>query len=125
MAIGAKLAAPDKNVICLEGDGGLMCGIIAELEMAARYNIAIVVVVFNNGNFLLEKHNMMESPLKDEMDFLPGLNFANIAREFKCEGIRVERPDEIGAALRKGLESGKPTLVDVVCDPKEGFRASG
>ncbi len=121
MAIGAKLARPDKKVICFEGDGGIMCGIISELEVAARYHIPIVVVVFNNGTYLLEKNHMKEYALKEEMNFLPGLNFANIARELKCEGIRVERPDGIHDALRKGLESDKPTLVDVVLDPNEGF----
>ena len=121
MAIGAKLGAPNKNVICFEGDGGLMCGIISELEMAARYDIGIVVVVFNNGCFLLEQNHIKDSPLKEEMSFLPGLNFANIAREFKCEGIRVERPEQIYPAIEKGLKSGRPTLVDVVCDPAEGF----
>jgi acetolactate synthase-1/2/3 large subunit len=121
MAMGAKLARPDKKVVCFEGDGGIMCGILSELEVAARYNIAIVVVVFNNGAYLLEKNHMKEYALKDEMNFLPGLNFANIARELKCEGVRVERPDEINGAIRKGFESGKPTLVDVALDPNEGF----
>ncbi|NIO07460.1 MAG: hypothetical protein GTO40_05440, partial [Deltaproteobacteria bacterium] len=121
MAIGAKLAAPNKKVICFEGDGGIMCGIISELEVAARYNIPIVVVVFNNGTYLLEKNHMKDYALCREMNFMPGLNFANIAREFKCEGIRVEKPDEIRPALQKGLESGKPTLVDVALDPGEGF----
>jgi len=121
MAIGAKLAAPNKKVICFEGDGGIMCGIVSELEVAARYNIPIVVVVFNNGTYLLEKNHMKEYALSAEMNFLPGLNFANIAREFKCEGIRVERPDEIHGAIQKGLESGRPTLVDVALDAKEGF----
>jgi len=79
------------------------------------------VVVFNNGTFLLERNHMKNYPLKEEMDFLPGLSFANIAREFKCEGIRVERPEQIRPAIEKGLQSGKPTLVDVVCDPNEGF----
>ena len=121
MAIGAKLGAPGKNVICFEGDGGLMCGIISELEMAARYHIGLVLVVFNNGSYLLEKNHIKDSPLKEEMSFLPGLNFANIAREFKCEGARVELPEQIAPAIEQGLKSGKPTLVDVVCDPKEGF----
>jgi acetolactate synthase-1/2/3 large subunit len=123
MAIGAKLAAPDKQVICLEGDGGLMCGILTELEVAAKHHIPIVVVVFNNGTYLLEKKHMDEHPLEVEMDFLPGLNFANIGRELGCEGIRVERPGEIKAALRQALASGKPTVVDVVLDPEEAFPA--
>lgn len=121
VAIGAKLAAPEKHVICFEGDGGIMCGILAELEMAARYNIAIVVVVFNNGAYLLEKQHLKDYELNKEMNFLPGLNFANIAREFGCEGIRVEKPDAIRAAIEKGFACQKTTLIDIVLDPDESF----
>ncbi|MDE2837962.1 MAG: thiamine pyrophosphate-binding protein [Chloroflexota bacterium] len=110
MAIGAKLAAPDKRVICFEGDGGLLCGILSELETAARYNVAVTVVVFNNGGL-----NEPGLPAEDCVDFLPGLNFAAIARELGCEAFRVERPDEIAGALRGAVESGRPALVDVVC----------
>src|SRR5207247_2923058 len=49
MALGAKLAAPDKDVICFEGDGGIMCGILGELETAARCHIGVTTVVFNNA----------------------------------------------------------------------------
>lgn len=110
MAIGAKLAAPDKRVICFEGDGGLLCGILSELETAARYNVAVTVVVFNNGGL-----NEPGLPAEDCVDFLPGLNFAAIARELGCAAFRVERPDEIAGALRGAVESGRPALVDVVC----------
>src|SRR5262245_11076404 len=123
VAIGAKLAAPGKRVICFEGDGGIMCGILAELEMAARYNIAIVVVVFNNGSYLLEKQHLKGYDLSKEMNFLPGLNFANIAREFGCQAFRVEKPEAIKPALEKSLASDKPTLIDVVLDPEESFPA--
>ena len=110
MAIGAKLAAPDKRVICFEGDGGLLCGILSELETAARYNVALTVVVFNNGGL-----NEPGLPEEDCVDFLPGLNFAAIARELGCEAFRVEQPDEIAGALRAAVESGRTALVDVVC----------
>lgn len=122
MAIGAKLAAPEKRVICFEGDGGLMCGILAELETAARYGLDIVVVVFNNGTYLHEKIRM-RGPLAEEMDFLPGIDFAAIARGLCCEGIRVERPGEIGDAMRTALASHRPTLLDVVLDQRQGFPA--
>src|SRR5205814_2116042 len=49
MALGAKLAAPDKDVICFEGDGGITCGILAELETAARHRIGVTTIVFNNA----------------------------------------------------------------------------
>jgi acetolactate synthase-1/2/3 large subunit len=124
IAMGAKLAAPDKRVICFEGDGGLMCGILAELETGARYNLGIPVIVFNNGSLLHEK-NRMRGPLREEMDFLPGIDFAMVARGLKCEGIRVERPDEIRPAMERALANRRtPTVIDVVIDHDQGFPAS-
>ena len=124
IAMGAKLAAPDKRVICFEGDGGLMCGILAELETGARYNVGIPVVVFNNGSLLHEK-NRMRGPLREEMDFLPGVDFATVARGLKCEGIRVERPEEIRPAMERALANRRtPTVIDVVIDHDAGFPAA-
>jgi acetolactate synthase-1/2/3 large subunit len=120
MAIGAKLAAPDKHVICFEGDGGLMCGILAELEVAARYDLPLTVVVFNNGTLLQEK-NRMVGPLRAAMDFAPGIDFAMIARGLLCEGIRVERPEDVGPAMAQARASTRPTLIDVVIDRDAGF----
>jgi acetolactate synthase-1/2/3 large subunit len=121
MALGAKLAAPDKQVVCFEGDGGLMCGILAELEVGARYNLGMPVVVFNNGTLLQEK-NRMHGELREAMDFLPGIDFATIARGLRCEGIRVERPEEIAPAMQRALANTRtPTLIDVVIDHFQGF----
>jgi acetolactate synthase I/II/III large subunit len=123
MALGAKLAAPEKQVICFEGDGGLMCGILSELEVGARYNLGMPVVVFNNGTLLHEKKRM-HGPLAEEMDFSSGIDFAMIARGLKCEGIRVERPEEIRPALERALTNRRtPTVVDVVLDPDVNFPA--
>ncbi len=47
------------------------------------------------------------------------LNYAKIAEAFGCFGIRVERPGEVGDALREAFNAGKPALVDVVTDPRE------
>ena len=120
MAIGAQLAAPDKRVICFEGDGGIMCGILGELEVAARYRLPITVVVFNNGS-LLHERNRMKGELRSHMDFVPGLDFAMVARGLGCEGIRVERPQELGPAIERAMHSSAPTVIDVVLDPGQGF----
>ena len=120
MAIGAQLAAPDKRIICFEGDGGIMCGILGELEVAARYDLPITVVVFNNGS-LLHERNRMKGELRGHMDFLPGLDFAMVARGLGCEGIRVERPEDLSAAIKHAVESSAPTVVDVVIDHDQGF----
>ena len=125
MALGAKLAAPDKDVICLEGDGGITCGPLAELETAARCKIGVTTIVFNNGLLGHERYNM-SSPQAEYMDFLPGIDFATVARGLRCEGIRVEQPDEIWPAIERGLRAGregKPTLIDVVINPTQYLRA--
>ncbi len=120
LAIGAKLAAPDHHVICFEGDGGLLCGNLPELELAARLNIPIVVVVFNNGSYLLEKERMQNSPVVDFNNFL-NLNYGEIARALGCDGIRVEEPSMLEPSIKKALASGVPTVIDVVCEPDVVF----
>jgi acetolactate synthase-1/2/3 large subunit len=58
------------------------------------------------------------------MDFLPGIDFAMVGRGLKCEGIRVERPDEIRPALERAMSNHRtPTVVDVVIDHDQGFPA--
>jgi acetolactate synthase-1/2/3 large subunit len=52
----------------------------------------------------------------DEMYSFSPVNFARIAEEMGCRGFRVERPDEIGDALRKALTADRPAVVDVVTD---------
>jgi acetolactate synthase I/II/III large subunit len=122
-SLGAKLAAPDKQVLSLVGDGSIgYC--IAELETARRHNIAAVNIVLNNGGLGYERliinyHNepgkfTRETPGCDYVD----TDYAAIARSFGCVGIRVERPDEIRPALEEAFASGRPALIDVVVDRK-------
>ncbi|HEX6511149.1 MAG TPA: thiamine pyrophosphate-binding protein [Chloroflexota bacterium] len=121
LAIGTQLAAPDKRVICFEGDGGIMTGILPELETAARYDVPVVTIVFNNGTMQLERDHIRQYRNWQEFDLSPNLDFAAMARELKCEGIRIEHPSEIGPALQTALTSTQPTLLDVVLDPEQGF----
>ncbi len=124
MALGAKLAAPDRDVICLEGDGGITCGPLAELETAARCRIGVTTIVFNNGVLGHERYNMWGKPA-EYMHFLPGIDFATVARGLGCEGIRVEQPGEILPAIERGVRAGRegrPTLVDVVINPTQYLR---
>ncbi|HXF81148.1 MAG TPA: thiamine pyrophosphate-binding protein [bacterium] len=123
MALGAKLAAPERDVICLEGDGGITCGPLAELETAARCRIGVTVIVFNNGVLGHERYNMWGRPA-EYMAFLP-MDFAAVARGLHCEGIRVEQPSELWPAIERGVRAGRegrPTLIDVVIDPTQYLR---
>ncbi len=120
-SLGAKLAAPDRQVLSIIGDGSLgYC--IGELETARRYNIPAVNVVLNNGTLGYEKFliRYYNEPGKITED-APGCDYgdtdyAAIARSFGCVGIRVEHPAQIGPALEEAFASGRPALIDVVID---------
>ena len=117
-SIGAKAGLGDRAVVCFTGDGGLYYH-IAELETAARYGLNVVVVVNNNGAYAGEEEYWASAyrgdPSEQHWQF-GDRNFANIASEFGCQGVRVERPDDLSQALRRAFTSDGPVLIDVVSD---------
>jgi acetolactate synthase-1/2/3 large subunit len=116
-AIGAKVAQPDRHVLCLTGDGGFGY-VLGELETAARNKINLNVIVFNNATLGFQKH-FEEQLLGDgwECDLLE-IDHAAVAREMGWQGERVVQPSEIGPALDRARQSGAPYLVDVAIDPE-------
>jgi acetolactate synthase I/II/III large subunit len=113
--IGAALAAPDRPIVAISGDGGFNM-MLGELETARRTGCGLTVIVLNNaasGYVKALQHAMMggryQSADLNEMDY------AAIARAMGCGGIRVEDPEALSAALRQGMEeSERPTVIDVV-----------
>ncbi len=122
-ALGVKLARPDSPVLAVVGDGAALYTIQA-LWTAAHYHIPVTYVICNNQSYRILKLNMLEY-LGEAMagrkfigmDLVdPVLDFGQIARAFGIRGQRVERPEELGPALRSALRSGEPSLVDVVIE---------
>jgi benzoylformate decarboxylase len=124
-AIGAKLANPDKTVIGFSGDGGSMYTIQA-LWSAARHNVAAKFVICNNASYKLLQLNIQaywreqaieahEFPLSFDLS-RPQLRFADMARSMGVAAVRVERPQEIEAAIRQMLAHPGPFLVDLVLE---------
>jgi acetolactate synthase-1/2/3 large subunit len=113
--MGAALAAPDRPVVAISGDGGFNM-MLGELETARRTGCGLTVIVINNaasGYVKALQHAMMggryQSADLNEMDY------AAIARAMGCGGIRVEDPEALSPALRRGMEeSDRPTVIDVV-----------
>src|SRR5262245_5048247 len=115
--IGAKLAAPDKRVLCLTGDGAFGF-VFQELETAARYGIGLVVVVLNNSTFAYQKHaEQLHYGRSFETELLD-VDYAALARVLRCEGVSVSDPDQLAPALAAATASGRPTVVNVVIDPE-------
>jgi acetolactate synthase-1/2/3 large subunit len=120
-AIGAKCAAPERPVFCFCGDGALWYH-LSELETASRWGIQVIVLV-NNNSMLGQIAPFTKRAAKDHPEHnldaayrYRETNFARIAEEMGCFGIRVEEPGEIGRAIQQALEQEKPAVVDVVTD---------
>ncbi|MCH7714405.1 MAG: thiamine pyrophosphate-binding protein [Chloroflexi bacterium] len=119
-ALGAKCALPERPVVCFTGDGGFWYH-LTELETAARYGINTVTVVNNNHSLNQEKHGneryyQGESGNVDELWVFPDTDFAKIAQDMGCFGIRVDQPNQIQSAIEEAMASGKPAVIDVVSD---------
>jgi len=119
-SLGAKCAAPERPVVCFLGDGAMWYH-LSELETARRCGINTVIVVNNNhclSQTIAGVHRAYgDRPgKKHELYRFEGVNFARIAQEMGCRGIRVERPEDISGALKTALESDIATVVDVVTD---------
>ena len=125
--LGIKLANPDRPVVGVVGDGSAMMT-AQGLWTAAAENIPVVYVICNNGIYKVLKVNMnayKELILKGEspqsqyigMDFAIPFDMAGLANAFGVQGRRIEDPEDLGPAVREAVDSGKPTLLDVIIDP--------
>jgi len=118
-ALGAKLGRPEAPVLAIHGDGGFLMN-AQELETAVRHGIAVVTLVMNNNCWGSEKAYQKHfyggryigcdigNPRYDEY-----------ARLFGAEGYYVDRPGEVGDALRAALGCGKPAVIEIPIDPDE------
>ena len=122
-AVGIKLARPGSTVVGFTGDGGSMYTIQA-LWTAARYGVAAGFVVCNNGRYRLLDDNIgrywqdggiAPHPLPRSFDLSkPELGFVELARGLGVEAVRVERPDQVAAAVARLVAADAPFLVDLV-----------
>jgi acetolactate synthase-1/2/3 large subunit len=117
MAIGAQFAVPDRRVVCLCGDGGFAHS-WAELETLRRLRLPITVIILNNGILGYQKHaeDVIFGEHTDAVDFT-AVDHAAIALACGVDGHRVERGEDVGAALDAAFASGRPALIDVITDP--------
>jgi acetolactate synthase-1/2/3 large subunit len=116
LAMGAKLARPEANVIALVGDGGFAhCW--SELESAKRLGINVVVIVLNNQILGYQRHGeeWVFQTHSDAADLGP-VDHAAVARACECFGERIASPEVFAPALERALKAGRPAVLDVVID---------
>ena len=112
-ANGAKMAKPDKLVVCITGDGSFMFT-VQELETAVRLNLPIIVIIANNcawGMIKSYQKNNLQKRFCD-VDF-PPINYAEIAKGFGCYAEKISKPEDIKPALQRAIDSKKPAVLDV------------
>lgn len=121
-AMGAKVAAPDRQVVGVSGDGDFLMT-IQELAMAAQYRIPVVMVVVNNigwgsiRNLQISAHGAdrtLAVDFRTEEGELISPNLAEVARAFGVRGERIERPEEVRPALERAFASGQPSVIEVM-----------
>jgi len=126
-ALGAKLAAPDRTVVSLMGDGCFVFGEpIATFWAAANYHAPFLAIIYNNLQYQAPRRFLQEAYGKDSysekngcwvgMDICPCPDYAKIAEACGAWGRRVDDPSELQPAMREGLArvgSGQPALLDV------------
>lgn len=107
--LGAKLAAPDKQVLVLHGDGSFGLNAM-ELDTAARHKIPVVTVISLNGGWTADPKR--EKAGRD----LGYTAFHKMAEALDCYGEYVEEPEGIRPALERAFASGRPAVVNVLTD---------
>jgi len=117
MAIGVQVALPNNRVVCLCGDGGFGHS-WAELEMLRRLNLPVTTIILNNSILGYQKHaeDVIFGEHTIAVDFT-SVDHAAIARACGVHGIRVEKGEDMGAALDEAFALNKPVLIDVITDP--------
>jgi acetolactate synthase-1/2/3 large subunit len=112
MSIGAKLAAPDRPVICIAGDGGFLFS-IQELATAAELKLPLPIVLWNNGGY---------GEIRDEMDRhgiahlgteATAHDFRAIAEGFGCRAERPTTRHALQEVVAEAFEHDRPTLIEL------------
>lgn len=117
VGMGAKMGAPDKPVLAMQGDGAFGISGLSEVMTAVREEIPLIAVVFNNNQWGAEKKNQIDY-YKDRFvgTNLKNPDFAQIAKDMGALGFRVEDPKDVKEVVNTAIESGKPAVIDAIID---------
>jgi len=112
-ALGAKLANPDRKVVCAAGDGGFMFT-AQEMAVAAQQGIAVVAIVFDNASYMNVK--MIQDRRFGARNIATDLqnpDFVAFAESFGVTAERATTPEELEDALTRLLAADEPALIHV------------
>jgi len=117
-AIGVQAAFPGRQVISMSGDGGLAM-LLGELLSLRQLNLPVKLVVFSNSTLGFVELEMKAAGLVDFATELVNPNFAQLAESAGLLGRRVEKPEDLYAAMKEALSHDGPALVEVLVNRQE------
>src|SRR5690625_2807632 len=118
-AIGAKLGQKDRIVVSLSGEGGYMTT-VQELETAARHNIPVISIVFNNQMYgTIRMHQEKHYPHRVVGTDLGDVRFSDLANSLGAIGYHVNDISEFELALIEAMKNEKPSVIEVMTDPEQ------
>ncbi|GAB1361640.1 thiamine pyrophosphate-binding protein [Rhodobacter sp.] len=116
-SIAAKLARPDRTVICMAGDGCFQMT-LNEMSTAVQHGAAVIVVVANNGRYgTIRMHQEREYPGRVSGTDLANPDFAALARAYGGHGEVVERQEDFAGAFCRALAAGTLAVIELRLDP--------
>ena len=126
LALGAKVAAPDKLVINVMGDAAFgMSGL--DIETASRSGLGTITIVLNNGVMTHYYDHFPHATENWKSNELGGI-YSDTAKSLGAHGERIHNPDEIGPAMTRAVEaanSGQPVLLEMITKEEENISTYG
>jgi acetolactate synthase-1/2/3 large subunit len=109
-AVGAKLGAPEREVVCITGDGAAGFNMM-EMQSAAREGLAITTIVFAEGTWTMEEPNELDLFGRTFGTAQGEIRWDLVGQGLGCHGEYVDRIEDLEPALRRAQEHDGPSLV--------------
>jgi pyruvate oxidase len=116
-AMAAALAYPDRQVVCIAGDGGFSM-LMADFLTALKYGMPVKVFIMNNGRLGMIMQEQKVEGYESWQTELYNFDFADYAEHSGGIGIKVTEPSELEGAVDKALSADKAVIVDIETDPR-------
>jgi acetolactate synthase-1/2/3 large subunit len=119
-AVGAQVAAPEKIVIDIAGDGSIQMN-IQEMATAVQYNLPVKIAILNNGflGMVRQWQELFYDRRYSSTMFQHAPDFVKLAEAYGAVGLRATRPEEVEPVLLKALSTPKAVIMDFVVEPEE------
>jgi len=119
-SIGAKVAMPEEDVVCVTGDGGFLM-VCQDLATVKEYDIPVTICLFDNRKLgmVYQWQNLFYNKRLSHTDLGQTPDFVALAESFGINALQLTKPGEVEEALKSAMKDGEPILLDIVIDKTE------